>query len=62
VRQTDGSDFTYLAPETGRAIASAYVTAFFAATLRGEPGAAAYLEKARPDGVVTAKHRLAPTP
>jgi predicted dienelactone hydrolase len=61
-RGTDGRDFTYLAPETGRAIAAAYVAAFFAATLRGEPGAAAYLESGRPAGGVSADHRRTPAP
>lgn len=43
-RQTDDTEFTYLDPETGRAITAAYATAFFAATLRAEAGARAYLE------------------
>ncbi len=43
VRQTDGSDFTYLDPEAGRAIAASYVTAFFKATLLDDAGAEAYL-------------------
>lgn len=42
-RQTDGSPFTYLDPPTGRAIAAAYVTAFFKATLLDDAGARAYL-------------------
>jgi dienelactone hydrolase len=54
VRQTDGSDFTYLAPPTGRAIAAAYVTAFFRAELEDDAGAAAYLTSGRPAGIVTA--------
>jgi len=54
VRQTDGSDFTYLDPPTGRAIAAAYVTAFFRAELEDDAGAAAYLTSGRPAGVVTA--------
>jgi predicted dienelactone hydrolase len=44
VRQTDGEAFVYLDPETGRAIAAAYVTAFFRATLDGDAGAREYLE------------------
>lgn len=62
VRQTDGMAFDYLAPETGREIGAAYVTAFFAAMLRDEPGADAYLESARPTGGVITEHRLAPMP
>ena len=57
VRQTDGSDFTYLDPATGRSIAAAYVTAFFRAELEDDAGAAAYLTSGRPAGVVTADHR-----
>jgi dienelactone hydrolase len=53
VRQTDGADFTYLAPATGRAIGAAYVTAFFATTLRGEAGASSYLVSALPAGDVS---------
>jgi hypothetical protein len=56
-RQTDGTDFTYLDPATGRALAAAYVTAFFRAELDGDAGAAAYLDQARPTGVVTSTHR-----
>lgn len=55
-RQTDGQPFTYLPAATGRAIASAYVTAFFKATLMGEAGARAYLETGRFDGVVAVEH------
>ncbi|MEZ4367547.1 MAG: hypothetical protein R2939_14910 [Kofleriaceae bacterium] len=57
VRQTDETPFTYLAPTVGRAIAAATVTAFFAATLRSEPGAQAYLTSGRPTGVVDAQAR-----
>lgn len=46
VRQTDGTPFTYLAPETGRALTAAYAAAFFRATLDGDEGARAYLESA----------------
>lgn len=45
-RQTDGTDFSYLDAATGRAITAAYVTAFFAGTLRDEAGARAYVETA----------------
>jgi predicted dienelactone hydrolase len=45
-RQTDSTEFTYLDPDTGRAITASYATAFFAATLRDEPGARAYVESA----------------
>jgi hypothetical protein len=55
-RQTTGDPFTYLDPATGRAIAAAYTTAFFEATLRGEDGARAYLDGAHGPGV-TADHR-----
>jgi len=54
-RQTDGSDFTYLEPETGRALTAAYVTAFFKATLLGDAGARSYLDTA--SFGVTADHR-----
>jgi predicted dienelactone hydrolase len=47
-RQTDGTDFTYLDPPTGRAIAAAYVTAFFKATLLGDEGARVYLSAKNP--------------
>jgi len=56
-RQTDGSAFTYLDPTTGRALAAAYVTAFFRATLDGDAGARAYLDAARPADLVTSTHR-----
>ncbi|KAB2898310.1 MAG: alpha/beta hydrolase, partial [Kofleriaceae bacterium] len=56
-RQTDGQPFTYLPAETGRAIAAAYVTAFFKATLLGDAGAEAYLSAERPEGTVTAEAR-----
>ena len=55
-RQTDGTDFTYLDPPTGRAIAAAYTTAFFEATLEGSAGARAYLDGAHGPGV-SAEHR-----
>lgn len=48
MRQTDGSDFTYLDPPTGRNIAASYVTAFFAATLLDDAGARSYVEAASP--------------
>jgi len=47
-RQTDGTDFTYLDPATGRNIAASYVTAFFAATLLDDAGARSYVEAASP--------------
>ncbi len=56
-RQTNGDPFTYLPPETGRAIGAAYVTAFFKATLGFDAGAAAYLEEARFDGLVSVETR-----
>lgn len=47
-RQTDGTDFTYLDPPTGRDIAASYATAFFAATLLDDAGARSYVEQASP--------------
>jgi hypothetical protein len=55
-RQTTGDPFTYLDPPTGRAIAAAYVTAFFEANLLGQAGARDYLDGARPSQVST-EHR-----
>jgi dienelactone hydrolase len=56
-RQTDGAPFTYLGPTTGRAITSAYVTAFFRATLDDDAGARAYLARGFPDDeIVAAAH------
>ncbi|MCE9577439.1 MAG: dienelactone hydrolase family protein [Deltaproteobacteria bacterium] len=54
IRQTDGTDFTYLDPATGRGIAAAYVTAFFQATLTDDEGARAYLMSGRLTGVTAA--------
>jgi predicted dienelactone hydrolase len=45
-RQTDGEPFTYLEPDTGRAIAASYATAFFKAKLQDDPKAQRYLEHA----------------
>ncbi len=45
-RQTDGEPFTYLDPDTGRAIAASYATAFFKAKLQDDSASAAYLEHA----------------
>ncbi len=53
-RQTDGTDFTYVDPATGRGIAAAYVTAFFRATLTDDAGARAYLTSGRLPGVTAA--------
>jgi len=55
-RQTDGEDFTYLDPVTGRAIAASYLTAFFRATLDDDPGARAYLGQEFPDGIASVEH------
>jgi hypothetical protein len=55
-RQTTGDPFTYLDPATGRAIAAAYTTAFFRATLEHDDGARAYLDGAHGAGV-SADHR-----
>jgi dienelactone hydrolase len=57
MRQTDGSDFTYLDPPTGRNIAASYTTAFFAATLLDDAGARSYVEQASPSFSVTVDHR-----
>lgn len=46
IRQTDGEPLSYLDPATGRAIAAAYATAFFKATLLDDAGARAYVESA----------------
>jgi len=46
MRQTDGTNFTYLDPPTGRDIAASYATAFFDANLRGSEGAKSYLNSA----------------
>lgn len=55
LRQTDGTPFTYLDPATGRALAAAYVTAFFRATLTADAGARAYLESGA-YGVAAERH------
>jgi pimeloyl-ACP methyl ester carboxylesterase len=47
-RQTDLTPFEYLPVATGKAIAQAYVTAFFRAHLDGDEGARLYLAQARP--------------
>ena len=53
IRQTvPGEPFTYLPIDTGRAIGAAYVTAFFAAELRGEDAGRSYLAQAHPAGIV----------
>lgn len=46
-RQTNGDPFTYLPATEGRAVAAAWATAFFKATLTDDDGAAAYLEAGR---------------
>jgi hypothetical protein len=57
-RQSDPAQtFTYLDPTLGRGIAQAYVAAFFGAKLLNETGAAAYLTRAKPEGVVTVAQR-----
>ena len=53
-RQTDGQPFTYPAPAPIRALAAAYVTAFFKATLADDAGARAYLVRPRTDATVAA--------
>ncbi len=52
VRQTDSTDFEYLPIATGRAVAQAYVTAFFTARLLDDPSGRRYLEEARPAELV----------
>ena len=54
-RMSDGTDFTYLDPTTGRALAAAYVTAFFRSALLGDAGATSYLDTA--SFGVMAEHR-----
>ncbi|MFT3696699.1 MAG: dienelactone hydrolase family protein [Kofleriaceae bacterium] len=56
VRQTDGTNFTYLDPIQGRDVAASYTTAFFQATLLGNDGAEEYLERASPSFNVTVDH------
>ncbi|HSN24645.1 MAG TPA: dienelactone hydrolase family protein [Kofleriaceae bacterium] len=55
IRQTNDQPFDYLDPPTGRAIAAAYVTAFFKATLQRDAGAQAYVDSAHLG--VSAAHR-----
>ncbi len=52
-RQTDGSAFTYLDPDQSRAIAAAYVTAFFALHLQDDAAAEDYLDAPSPPQTVT---------
>jgi hypothetical protein len=47
-RQTDLTPFEYLPVATGKAIAQAYVTAFFQAHLENDEGARLYLAEPRP--------------
>lgn len=57
-RQTEpGIDFHYLENDGARALAASYVAAFFAAELRGDANAKAFLGAAHPSGVVTAQGR-----
>ena len=55
IRHTNDQPFDYLDPPKGRAIAAAYVTAFFLATLQHDAGAQAYVDSAQLG--VTAAHR-----
>lgn len=57
-RMTDNSAFTYQAPAIVRGVVGAYAAAFFALTLEGDAGAAAYLDVAEPEGVVEVMSRL----
>jgi dienelactone hydrolase len=52
-RQTNGDPFTYLPAADGRAVAAAWATAFFKATLLDDAGAEAYLTA---DRGVTSEH------
>ncbi len=56
VRQTDGTDFSYLDPAAGRELTAAYVTAFFRATLEDDAGARAYLGAAASSGITVEHH------
>ena len=57
-RQTDpGTPFYYLENKGARALAASYVTAFFAAHLRGDGAAKGFLGAPHPSGVVTASVR-----
>jgi dienelactone hydrolase len=57
-RMTDGTAFTYLAPETVRGIAAAYAAAFFDLHLRGDQAAAGYLMSADPPEFVDVDARM----
>jgi dienelactone hydrolase len=57
IRQTDGTPFTYLDPETARGVAASFATAFFRATLADDAGARAYLEGTASSVAVQAAHR-----
>jgi len=56
VRQTDGTDFTYVDPDEGRDVTAAYVTAFFKATLEDDAGARAYINSAASAAVSVEHH------
>lgn len=53
LRQTDGSEFTYLSADDGRSITASYVTAFFALHLQDDAAAADYLDAGTPADTVT---------
>jgi predicted dienelactone hydrolase len=58
IRQTDpGTPFRYLENDGARGLAASYVTAFFAAHLRADATAKAFLTAVHPSGVVTASVR-----
>ncbi|MDC0719218.1 alpha/beta hydrolase family protein [Nannocystis bainbridge] len=57
-RQTDGSEFVYLAPVEARAIVASYAVAFFDHHLRGNAEAQAFLQTATPPEVVEVEARL----
>lgn len=58
IRQTEsGEPFFYLENAGARALAASYVTAFFAAHLRADAAARAFLVAPHPSGVVTATSR-----
>ncbi len=57
-RQTDDTMFSYIANDTGIAIAQAYVTAFFYAHVMGQTSALDYLDIARPEPWLSVARRV----
>lgn len=58
VRQTDGSEFTYLDIDRVRGLSSAWATAFFSATLNGDAAASDWLSAPPADAAVTVESRV----